>query len=99
MPVGRSVALKKRQADTKDRPIAGSALYFDGAFVRFCNPASDREAQSDASNLARPRFVGTVEALKNVRQIVGANTDSGISALCHGAIIAALQPDSNRSSR
>jgi len=70
-------------------------LNFDGTSVRFRNPTCDGEAEPNASKLARPGFVGTVEAIKNVRQSVGTNTNSGIPKLCHGGIIAAHEPDSN----
>jgi hypothetical protein len=70
-------------------------LNFDGTSVRFRNPACDGKTQSNASKLARAGFVGTVEALKNVRQIVSTYANSGIPKLCYGGSIGTLKSDSN----
>ncbi len=63
--------------------------------MRFRNPACDGEAQPNASKLARPGFVGTVEAIKNARQIGRADTNASIPELHQGGMIGALNPDSN----
>src|SRR5215469_8956539 len=92
---GAKLALKKWQTDTKDRTGAHSTLDLDRTSMRLSNPACYGKAQPDATELARPSFVGTVEAIKDVRQIVVTNTNSRISKLCHGGIIAAHEPDSD----
>src|ERR1051326_7280686 len=91
----RALSDRKRQTDTKDRPGARGALNFDGTSMRFRNPACDGKTQSNASKLTRAGFVGTVETLKNVRQIVSAYANSGIAKLCDGGSIGTLKSDSN----
>jgi hypothetical protein len=63
--------------------------------MRLRNPMRDGEAQPYASKLVRPGFIGTVKAIKNVRQIVRGNANSGISKLCHCKAIIARERDSN----
>src|SRR5215831_18950572 len=89
------LALKKRQTHTKDRPRTRSTLNFDRTSMRFGNPPRDREAQSNTAILSRPGFVGTVEAIKYIRQIFCANANSGIPKLCNARVIAALEPYDN----
>ena len=80
--------MKHRQTDNKERSCTRSALNFDGASVRFRKPSRDREAQPNTTKFTGPRLIGTVEAIKNVRQIDRRNADSGIPKLRHGGAIA-----------
>ena len=66
--------------------------------MRLCNPSRNREAQSNAAKLSRPRLIGTVEALEDVRQVVCSNADSGIPKLCHDGATASSHPDGDCSS-
>jgi hypothetical protein len=51
------------------------------------NPAGNREIEAAARNFARARLVGTIEPIKDVRQIgVGdANSQSAISTMAWGS--------------
>src|SRR5215469_4889745 len=84
--------------DTEDRTRTKSALNFDRASVRFCNPSRDREAQPNTTKLAGPGFIGSIKAVKNLRQVVAADADSGIPKLCYTGAIALREANRNRSS-
>jgi hypothetical protein len=64
--------------------------------VRLRNPSRDREAQSHAAKVAGPRFIGAIEAIKNVRQIARAYADSSVAKFCNSGAIVLREANENR---
>src|SRR5262245_27639435 len=70
---GRMVKLsaRRRQCEAEARPVARRALSPDPPIVRFDQLPYDRQTQPGSAGGPRPRAVGTVEALEDIRQVLG----------------------------
>ena len=64
------------QDDLDDRAEIAGAADLDLAIVEFDGTAGDGKAETKATG--RARIVGTIEALKNMREMIGRDTDAGI---------------------
>src|SRR5262245_45306911 len=73
------LSLRQRNADC--RSMARLTLGPNRAAVRHDDLARDRQAQPGTAAAARPRAIGAVEAIEDVRQVFGGDALAGVSHL------------------
>src|SRR5580658_2853497 len=76
---GYNVRLDGWQLDSEFRAFAQAAVYFDGSAHLFDGVLDDGQAQAGAAQGARSRFVDTIEALEDARQILGWDADARVA--------------------
>src|SRR6266536_1860118 len=94
----RSIVGGHRQFDTKKAPSTLCAVDCDSSAMGLANRAHDRESQPSSTHLTRASFVSTIEALKNVREIISRNAQTTISHFENGMIVPPRYGDADISS-
>src|SRR5579859_4967421 len=83
-PLGRS----RRQLQGKSAPLSRCALYLDRTLVFLHNALDNGQAKSAPAAVTRARAIRAIEALEDVRQIAGRNTNTCIADF-HDCIVGA----------
>ena len=89
----------ERDANVKYGSLARLAVYFDEPAMSLDDPLCDGQAQSRSALFPMARFIGSPEAIENVREIFFSDSDSGIRDGCHRKAGARFEADLYGASR